>query len=867
MQRFLHTLLFFFICAVTQAQFSKHYTFTASSGTFNTIQGTGTHPALSSGNYDDGRVSNAPIGFTFNYDGKNYSTINIQTNGMASFAPITTITGLQLSTNLLRSLLAPLWDDIELSNSTNLTYQTSGVASNRVFTIEWSNALWQIGSPTPSISFQLKLYESTNVIEFVYKQEAGNFFDGPPAGAAIGISSTDPNGGAYSHITLKDVSNNPGLATGVTNYWITTKPATGQIYRFTPIPSLTFAGHYNFSASAGAFNSIKGTGIHPALSSGDYDDGRVSNAPIGFPFNYDGVNYSTINIQTNGMASFGAITTITGFQLSTNLLRSLLAPLWDDIDLSNSTNLTYQTSGLVPNRTFTIEWSDVLWQLGAPTPAISFQLKLYESTNVIEFVYKQEAGNFFDGPPAGAAIGISSSDPNGGANSHITLKDVSNNPARYSGDAVNYWITTKPATGQIYRFTPIPALQLKNRYLFSATNNSFTSIQTTGTHPGAFDGGNPFNGYVNNINIGFPFVYEDQVFTQLHASTNGFLKLGAALANGNPSSFLSTPGSLNYVLAPLLGTLDMTSLNNLTYATTGVQPDRVFTFEWTNAKWNYNAVAPVLTFQVKLYENESKVQFLYRQEASPVIQVGGGNSPFTSVGINGGTSPDQPTPQQFISLTSLTANPSTNSETEYVGTFTKPVTGQVYTFATGVTLAATITTLQAKLNGGIVDLQWQTSDEHNNKGFNVQKRDGDTWRTIGFVNGAGNSSATKDYSFTDIPKSGGTVLYRLEQVDLDGKTSLSNVVKVDLGKMIFSMEQFPNPATNRTTISYSLPNDETVSLQLFDNSGKLVRTIVNSKQTKGVYQFNIDVTKWSKGVYYYNFKAGKLKETKKLLVQ
>jgi hypothetical protein len=188
-------------------------------------------------------------------------------------------------------------------------------------------------------------------------------------------------------------------------------------------------------------------------------------------------------------------------------------------------------------------------------------------------------------------------------------------------------------------------------------------------------------------------------------------------------------------------------------------------------------------------------------------------------------------------------------------------------YSSSIVLPITISSLAANKVDNAVILKWETFFESENKGFNVQRQDGDIWRTIGFVNGSGNSSATKNYSFTDIPKSGGTVLYRLEQVDPDGKTSLSNVVKVDLGKMIFSIEQFPNPAANRTTISYSLPNDETVSLQLFDNSGKLVSTIVNSKQTKGVYQFNIDVTKWSKGVYYYNFKAGKLKETKKLVVQ
>jgi hypothetical protein len=861
MQRFLHTLLFFFICAVTQAQFSKHYTFTATSGVFTSIQGTGTHPALA--DPDDDYSNAIPLGFIFNYDGKNYTAIGASTNGFFRFADLTTtLPNNSFSANGLPNFIAPLWADLNIISISNLSYQTTGIAPNRIFTIEWTNVKWNSTAPAAGISFQTKLYENTNNIEFLYRQEPGGII--PAGGASIGLTGNFTGlVSAQTFICLKNSSSSPSISS-TQDYYITTKPATNQVYRFSPIPTLTFAGHYLFNATSTTFNSINGIGTNPPLTFGDPDDGTFDNINIGFNFNYNGVNNSIFSISTDGYIKLETAADLAvGANMSSGGRRNIIAPLWNDLDIIAANHLSYLVTGISPNRVLTVEWNNVKWDFTAATAGISFQVKLYETSNKIEFIYRQEVGAIAN-PQARIGLTDNSS---GGEFSFVALKDPSASPTLTSYTFDHPVITTKPATGQMYTFTPHAKMLFQNRYLFSASNTSFTSIQTTGTHPGAFNGGNPFNGYVNNLPIGFPFVYEDQVFTQLHASTNGFLKLGAALANGNPSSFLSTPGSLNYVLAPLLGTLDMTSINNLTYATTGVQPDRVFTFEWTNAKWNYNAVAPVLTFQVKLYENESKVQFLYRQEASPVIQVGGGNSPFTSVGINGGTSPDQPTPQQFISLTSLTANPSTNSETEYVGTFTKPVTGQVYTFATGVTLAATITTLQAKLNGGIVDLQWQTSDEHNNKGFNVQKRDGDTWRTIGFVNGAGNSSATKDYSFTDIPKSGGTVLYRLEQVDLDGKTTLSNVVKVDLGKMIFSMEQFPNPATNRTTISYSLPNDETVSLQLFDNSGKLVRTIVNSKQTKGVYQFNIDVTKWSKGVYYYNFKAGKLKETKKLLVQ
>lgn len=85
---------------------------------------------------------------------------------------------------------------------------------------------------------------------------------------------------------------------------------------------------------------------------------------------------------------------------------------------------------------------------------------------------------------------------------------------------------------------------------------------------------------------------------------------------------------------------------------------------------------------------------------------------------------------------------------------------------------------------------WTTATEVNNSHFFVEKsQNGMDWISIGKVNGQGNSSVVKKYSFIDRDKSSGRSLYRIRQVDFDGKYSFSKIVKAEIretGKVVLS---------------------------------------------------------------------------------
>ncbi|RLD61309.1 MAG: hypothetical protein DRI95_14380 [Bacteroidetes bacterium] len=78
---------------------------------------------------------------------------------------------------------------------------------------------------------------------------------------------------------------------------------------------------------------------------------------------------------------------------------------------------------------------------------------------------------------------------------------------------------------------------------------------------------------------------------------------------------------------------------------------------------------------------------------------------------------------------------------------------------------------------------------------------------------------------------------------------------------------YPNPASNQTTFSYSLVNDENVILRIYSSSGRMLKEIVNERQYKGSYELNIDLSELKSGNYFYRIIAGNLRKAKGLLIQ
>lgn len=76
-------------------------------------------------------------------------------------------------------------------------------------------------------------------------------------------------------------------------------------------------------------------------------------------------------------------------------------------------------------------------------------------------------------------------------------------------------------------------------------------------------------------------------------------------------------------------------------------------------------------------------------------------------------------------------------------------------------------------------------------------------------------------------------------------------------KMIWN---YPNPFSSNTTISYNTNGGYTL-VQVFDNQGRLIKTLVSSEKLQGNYQVNFENTGYTSGVYYARLQNGALQQT------
>ncbi|MDO7851084.1 hypothetical protein [Hymenobacter convexus] len=99
-------------------------------------------------------------------------------------------------------------------------------------------------------------------------------------------------------------------------------------------------------------------------------------------------------------------------------------------------------------------------------------------------------------------------------------------------------------------------------------------------------------------------------------------------------------------------------------------------------------------------------------------------------------------------------------------------------------LPVELTSFEATRQGPDAALKWATASEKNNMGFAVQvSTDGLEFRSVGFVAGAGSSTASHRYYFLDAEKNkAGLRYYRLWQQNADGTASYSPVRTVDFAE-------------------------------------------------------------------------------------
>lgn len=174
----------------------------------------------------------------------------------------------------------------------------------------------------------------------------------------------------------------------------------------------------------------------------------------------------------------------------------------------------------------------------------------------------------------------------------------------------------------------------------------------------------------------------------------------------------------------------------------------------------------------------------------------------------------------------------------------------VYAFLDNISLMNVVSTLPVRWDDfkatkklSNVQLDWATTFEQNTSNFIIQHSNQENdWQTIGNVKAAGNSDIKQSYSFIHNYPANGVNNYRIIQVDLDGKKSISKIVSIKIQSISY-LNISPNPVVSNTL---NVRTNETLNIEIVDLSGKLMitaKTLVPGLNS-------IDISKFGKGMYF-----------------
>ena len=175
-----------------------------------------------------------------------------------------------------------------------------------------------------------------------------------------------------------------------------------------------------------------------------------------------------------------------------------------------------------------------------------------------------------------------------------------------------------------------------------------------------------------------------------------------------------------------------------------------------------------------------------------------------------------------------------------------------FSLAPLVSLPVNLIDFGAVLNKSKVDLKWITASEKNVSHFEIERStDGVNYSQAAVMFAYGNTSETKTYTFSnDISNVNSSLIYyRLRSVDIDGKSQLSQVRVIRIGKQneMLKMVTYPNPVTSelRITLPSSWQGKEVI-FEIFNQNGQKLKA---SKNGSASQTENISVNDLAKGFY------------------
>jgi hypothetical protein len=161
----------------------------------------------------------------------------------------------------------------------------------------------------------------------------------------------------------------------------------------------------------------------------------------------------------------------------------------------------------------------------------------------------------------------------------------------------------------------------------------------------------------------------------------------------------------------------------------------------------------------------------------------------------------------------------------------------------------TLLSFDARRNGSVNKLSWNTSSEQNSSRFIIERStDGRNFTELGYVLAAGSSTGQRNYSFNDDAPFKGVNYYQLKMVDQNNSFRYSEIRSIR-NQGVSDMQITPNPVVDNLKMQVDALQAGSAILYITDLSGKKIYQ-QNLNLVSGLNNLNIPMTRLAKGTYF-----------------
>jgi hypothetical protein len=495
-------------------------------------------------------------------------------------------------------------------------------------------------------------------------------------------------------------------------------------------------------------------------------------------------------------------------------------------DLSGSAGTArYSTTGIAPNRVFTMEWSNYKWEYSNSVPNISFQLKLFETTNAIKLVYDQIAV----ASTAGTAIVGFAPEPNG---TYISQDNLGTAPSIIA-QRIDIPNSAPPADGQTYTYTPGP-LYCPNLMTLNSSggNNASDGLEIYLGGSGALQIRKGGSGQIFNPNNLPDSTNKNPSFSintiSLAVGTTVFTNLLESTISGSKVPWTITYNSCQSTLDLQTGgtqkdTIRLQGISlGRTYSVrliyTYIYPRDYFNIDYQVTIPPGNTAVVKLSHTLDTYLGGSDSGPAYISGTAPNLIMGTSKpGVFEAFRYRSGSAWTSYYSGYYLNIGPLVSNGGDLDNTLNMSIVDNGIAIQlnmgstpgVYNTNSDLIISSSTVLLPVSLlsfdatknNNKGATLSWATASEHNSAYFDAERsEDGKNYRSIGKVTANGNTNTEKSYKLDDTKPVAGMNYYRLKTVDVDGKSEYSPVRILNFGANA-NIIIYPNPAETEVTVA------------------------------------------------------------------